>query len=210
MNHFIENQNWRYATKKLDPGRKIPESDFAILKEAIRLSPSSYGLQPYQIVVVESADIREQLRTHAWNQAQVTDASHLIIFANETGFGATQIDNYVEKVAQTRGIEIEKLTGYGDFMKSKLTPLEQNVKSDWTARQTYLALGNLINAAAELRIDVTPMEGFDAHAFNAILQLDSKGLSAAVVAAVGYRHEDDHAQHLKKVRKTEHELFITL
>ncbi len=210
MNHFIENQNWRYATKKYDPTRKISDADFQILKEAIRLSPSSYGLQPYKVLVVETADLREQLKSHAWNQSQITDASHLIVFANETGFGDSQIDRFVSNVAATRGIPIENLAGYGNFMKSKLTPLEASAKNSWTARQAYLALGNLISAAAELRIDVTPMEGFEAEAFDDLLQLNDKGLSAAVVAAVGYRHADDQTQFQKKVRKSEQELFITL
>jgi nitroreductase len=210
MNSFIENQNWRYATKKFDASKKVSAEDLEILKEAIRLSPSSYGLQPYKVVIIENAEIREQLKPVAWGQNQITDASHLIVFANKTQFGDVEIDSYIKSVSQVRGIPVESISGYGDFMKAKITPLEDYVKNTWTSKQTYLALANLISAAAELRIDVTPMEGFEPEAFNEILGLKEKGLNASVIAAIGYRHEEDQTQLYKKVRKTNEELFINL
>jgi nitroreductase len=210
MNSFIENQNWRYATKKFDASKKVSAEDLEILKEAIRLSPSSYGLQPYKVLIIENAEIREQLKPVAWGQNQITDASQLIVFANKTQFGDAEIDSHIEKISQVRGIPVESISGYGDFMKSKITPLEDGVKNTWTSKQTYLALANLISAAAELRIDVTPMEGFESEAFNEILGLKEKGLNASVIAAIGYRHDDDLTQLYKKVRKTNEELFINL
>ncbi len=129
---------------------------------------------------------------------------------NQTNIGDAEIDSYIKSISETRGIAIENLSGYGDFMKSKITNLAQDLKSVWTSKQTYLALGNLLNAAAELKIDVTPMEGFDSDAFNKILGLIEIGLNASVIATIGYRHDDDTTQHYVKVRKSNEELFINL
>lgn len=210
MNNFIENQNWRYATKKFDSSKKISASDLNFLKEAIRLSTSSYGLQLYKVLIIENPEIRAQLLPHAWNQSQVVDASHLIVFANQTHIGDAEIDAYIHNVSQTRAIPIETFIGYSNFMKAQINPLSEDVKNVWTAKQTYLALGNLLNATAELKIDATPMEGFDPIKFNEILGLDKLNLNASLIATIGYRSEDDTTQHLKKVRKSTEELFITI
>ncbi|WP_394758779.1 NAD(P)H-dependent oxidoreductase [Flavobacterium sp.] len=210
MSTFIENQNWRYATKKFDTSKKVSTKDLEILKEAIQLSSSSYGLQLYKIIIVENPEIRAKLQPASWGQSQIVDASHLFIFANQTNVGETEIDSYIQNIAQTRNLPIDALSGYGDFMKGAITPLSEEAKNIWTAKQTYLALGNLLNAAAELKIDVTPMEGFDPKQYNEILGLDKLNLNAAVVAAVGYRHDEDATQHYKKVRKSNKDLFITI
>ncbi|MFV8376632.1 NAD(P)H-dependent oxidoreductase [Flavobacterium sp. LB1P62] len=210
MNTFLENQNWRYATKKFDASKKITAEDLNTLKEAIRLSSSSYGLQPYKVIIVENPELRALIQPAAWGQSQIVDASHLIIFANETNVDNTTIDSYLKNISVTRNTPIEALSGYGDFMKSKISTLETEVKNIWTAKQTYLALGNLLNAAAELKIDTTPMEGFIPTQVNEILGLDKLGLSATLIATLGYRHEEDATQHYKKVRKSNEELFITL
>ena len=210
MSKFIENQNWRYATKKFDATKKVSATDLEILKEAIRLSSSSYGLQLYKIIIVENPEVRSKLQPASWGQTQIVDASHLIVFANQTNIGETEIDSYIENISQTRNLPIDALSGYGDFMKGAITPLSEEAKNIWTAKQTYLALGNLLNAAAELKIDVTPMEGFDPKQYNEILGLDKLNLNASVVAAVGYRHEEDATQHYKKVRKSNENLFITI
>jgi nitroreductase len=210
MNNFLNNQNWRYATKKFDISKKISTDNKNTLKEAIRLSSSSYGLQPYKIIIVENPKLREKLQPAAWGQSQIVEASHLLIFANDTNIGDDAIDVYLNSISATRQIPIEALTGYGDFMKSKISTLEPAVKDVWTSKQTYLALGNLLNAAAELKIDVTPMEGFDPTQVNEILGLDKLNLNASLIATIGYRHEEDATQHQKKVRKSQEELFITL
>lgn len=210
MSTFIKNQNWRYATKKFDTTKKISAEDLSTLKEAIRLSTSSYGLQPYKVLIVENPELRSQLQQAAWGQSQVVDASHLIIFANETNFGEAGIDNYFQNVSETREVPVESMKAYMDFMKSTITSLPEEARNIWTAKQTYLALGNLLNAAAELKIDVTPMEGFAPDKVNEILGLEVLGLNASVMATIGYRHEEDATQHYKKVRKSNNELFITL
>ncbi|MFC6877108.1 NAD(P)H-dependent oxidoreductase [Flavobacterium myungsuense] len=210
MNTFLENQNWRYATKKFDSTKKISTEDFNTLKEAIRLSSSSYGMQPYKIIMVENPEVRAQLQPAAWGQSQIVDASHLLVFANITNFGNDDIDSVLNVFTSERGLPENALDGYGGFIKSKIATLSEEVKNVWTAKQTYLALGNLLNAAAELKIDVTPMEGFDPTAVNEILGLEKLGLNASLLATIGYRHEEDETQHYKKVRKSTEELFITL
>ena len=210
MSTFLENQNWRYATKKFDPTKKIATEDLNFLKEAIRLSTSSFGLQLYKVIIIENSELKAKLLPAAYGQTQITDASHVIVFANQTVVSDSDVDGYIKNVSETRGTPIDALSGFGDYMKSAINPIPADMKVIWTAKQTYLALGNLLNAAAELKIDVTPMEGFDAKKFNEILGLDALNLNAAIIATVGYRHEEDATQHYKKVRKSNEELFITL
>ena len=210
MNTFLDHQNWRYATKKFDSSKKISNQDLELLLEAIRLSSSSYGLQPYKILIIENQDLRAKIQQAAWGQSQVVDASHLLIFANQTDISDAQIDAFIENTSKTRGVEIESLAGYQGFMKSKINELSADAKNIWNSKQTYLALANLLNAAAELKIDVTPMEGFSPADVNEILGLKELGLNASLLAPIGYRHSEDATQHYKKVRKSKEELFITI
>ncbi len=210
MKTFIENQNWRYATKKFDTTKKISDEDLNILKEAIRLSSSSYGLQPYKIIIVENPELREKLKPASWGQTQVTDASHIIVFANETSISEDYIDQYLQNICAIRNLPKDAMNGYGAYMKSKVLKLNSEELNIWTSKQTYLALGNLLNAAAELQIDATPMEGFVPEQVNEILGLNALGLNASLMATIGYRDKEDSNQFNKKVRKSNEELFITL
>ena len=210
MNTFLDHQNWRYATKKFDSTKKISTEDLNILKEAIRLSSSSYGLQLYKVFIIENPELRAKIQPAAWGQSQIVDASQLMVFANITNFGEKEIDAYFQNLIETRRIPMEAVQGYADFMKSKVTTLSEDARNTWTAKQTYIALSNLLNAAAELNIDVTPMEGFESEKVNEILGLDKLGLNASLIATVGYRHEEDATQHYVKVRKSNEELFINL
>lgn len=210
MSTFLENQNWRYATKKFDATKKITDADIAFLKEAIRLSTSSYGLQPYRVFIVENPELRAELVAASYGQAQVADASHLLVFANELNFGEAGIDQLATTICKTRELPLEAIQGYVDYMKGNITGLPEEVRNIWTAKQTYLALGNLLNIAAELKIDATPMEGFVPAQVNEILGLDKLGLNATLIATLGYRHDEDATQHYKKVRKSNEDLFITL
>jgi nitroreductase len=210
MSDFITNQKWRYATKKFDASKKISSEDLETLKEAIQLSTSSYGLQPYKIFIIENPELRAKIQPAAWGQSQIVDASQLLVFANITNFGETEIDSYINLMAETRGITVESVKGYADFMKMKITVLPEEQRNVWTSKQTYLALANLMNAAAELKIDVTPMEGFEPEKVNEILGLPELGLHASLLATIGYRHEEDATQHYAKVRKPKNELFINL
>jgi len=210
MSNLLESLNWRYATKKFDASKKISDTDFNTIKEAIRLSASSYGLQPFKVLVIESPELRAKLQPAAWGQSQIVDASHLIVFANETNFGDAEIDAYGRNLVETRGIPSESIQGYVDFMKSKISTLPLEARDSWTSKQAYIALGTLLYVAAELKIDATPMEGFEAEKVNEILGLDKLGLNASLIATLGYRHEDDATQHFKKVRKSNEEFFINL
>jgi nitroreductase len=210
MSNFITNANWRYATKKFDTTKKVSKEDLETLKEAIRLSASSFGLQPYRVLIIENPELRAKLQPAAWGQSQIVDASQLIVFANITNFGETEIDVCLANTTKTRGLPADALKGYGDFMKSKIVILPEDVRNTWASKQTYLALGNLMNAASELKIDVTPMEGFEPAQVNEILGLGKLVLNATLLATIGYRHEEDATQHYTKVRKSNEELFINL
>lgn len=210
MNSYIKQLNWRYATKQFDSSKKISEQDLKTLKEAIKLSASSYGLQPYKVLIIEDKNIREKLKAASWNQPQITDASHMIVLANMTKADDQLVDNYIDNVSDTRGISKDNLEGYSNMMKSNVVALPDEIKEHWTAKQAYIALGNLLSAAAFLEIDACPMEGFDSNAYNDILGLDKNNLNAAVVITLGYRAQEDQTQHYKKVRKPENELFSTI
>ncbi len=210
MSNFITNANWRYATKKFDTTKKVSKEDLETLKEAIRLSASSFGLQPYRVLIIDNPELRAKLQPAAWGQSQIVDASQLIVFANITNFGETEIDLSIANTTKTRGLPADALKGYGDFMKSKIVALPEDVRNTWASKQTYLALGNLMNAASELKIDVTPMEGFEPAQVNEILGLGKLGLNATLLATIGYRHKEDATQHYAKVRKSNEELFINL
>ena len=210
MDNTLEIRKWRYATKKFDSAKKVSDNDLETLLEATRLSASSYGLQPYHIYIVSDQEIKEQLRPASWGQSQITDASHLIIFTNPTDFDENLVDDYLTNVSETRNIPQEGLKGYGDFMKSTLLNLPAETKGNWSIRQIYLALGNAMQAAAELKIDTCAMEGFEPEKYNKVLGLNEKNQNAAVVLAIGFRSEEDETQHQAKVRKSKEELFTYL
>ncbi|OIQ30793.1 MAG: NAD(P)H-dependent oxidoreductase [Bacteroidetes bacterium MedPE-SWsnd-G2] len=210
MKTIIDQLNWRYATKKFDADKRISHSDLEILKQAIQLSPSSYGLQPYKVLIIEDKAIRKQLTPVSWGQTQIEDASHLMVIANRTNFDDQLIDGYLSTVSEVRNLKLEQLKGYSDFMKTKLLPLSNETKNNWTARQAYIALGNLLTAAAVLNIDACPIEGFEPEAYNDILDLNSKNLNAVLVIPIGYRHSEDETQHYPKVRRPQSELFETI
>lgn len=204
---IVENLKWRYATKKFDSSKKISESDLNTIKEAISLTATSYGLESYKVLVVENPEIREQLKPASWGQTQVTDASHLLVFCGFNEVTPAHIDAMLTLKSETQGVAMEHLAGYGDFMKSTIGAFPEEAIKVWTAKQTYIALGNAMAACAELHIDSCPMEGFDATQYNEILGLDAKGLHAAVVLPIGYRSQEDQTQHGKKVRKPLNEMF---
>lgn len=208
MSITIENLKWRYATKKFDSSRTISDEDFEILKKAMQLTASSYGLQPYKILNIEDKGTRKKLREVSWNQPQIEDASHMIVLANITDFGDELVDDYFENVINTRNVTKEDIEDYANTIKSTIGQLSQEQKANWTAKQAYIVVGNLLSAAAQLRIDACPMEGFQNEEYNKILDLNSKNLNAAVVVTLGYRSEEDATQHHKKVRKPENQLFI--
>ncbi|MEC8831245.1 MAG: NAD(P)H-dependent oxidoreductase [Bacteroidota bacterium] len=204
---LLENMKWRYATKKFDPSKSINQEDLDKLKQAVQLSVSSYGLQLYKVLIIKNDELKQQLKEAAWDQSQLTDAPHIFVFCNYTERKNEHIDDYIQATSETQDTPLEKLEGYGNLIKESLSAKSDAAWQNWSEKQTYLALSNLLTACAELKIDSCPMEGFEQDKFNAILGLDQKGLNAAVIAPVGYRSADDHTQFRKKVRKTKEVLF---
>jgi nitroreductase len=211
MKEIIEKLNWRYATKKYNKAKKVSSDNIQLLKNAMQLAASSFGLQPYRILLIEDADVRAKLLSASYNQAQVTDASHLFVFAIENIVDDAYVDAYFENLSKTRDLKIVgDILNYKGFVSGSMNRFSIEQKKAWATNQAYLALGNLLFSAALLEIDVTPMEGFIAKQYDEILGLDKKGISTVVIAAVGYRHEEDFFQHFKKVRKPEAQLFETI
>lgn len=204
---YLESLQWRYATKKFDSSKKLSEDDLNELLESIRLSASSYGLQPYEVLVITDEDIREKLKAAAWNQSQVAEASHLIVFANYAKITEEHVDAYMENIAETRNVSRGDLQGLEDMIKSTTLSRPQEDLQVWGSKQTYIALGNLLSAAANMLIDTCPMEGFDNAKFDEILNLKEKNLQSSVIIPVGYRSEDDSYKDLEKVRKSKSDLF---
>jgi nitroreductase len=198
---LLQSLNWRYATKKFDPARKISDADWNTLAESLRLSPSSYGLQPWKFILVRDPKLREELRAVAWNQSQVTDASHFVVLTYHKSLGEGAIDKHLNRVSEVSGAPIAGLKGYRDMMLGDLVkgPRSQVIDA-WSQRQVYIAMGFLMEAAALLKIDTCAMEGFDPSAFDRILKLEGTGYAAVAAVALGYRHADDGNAKMKKVR----------
>jgi nitroreductase/dihydropteridine reductase len=204
---FIEDQKWRYATKKFDATKKISNKDLDVLKESIQLAATSYGLQLFKVLIVENKQKRDLLQPASWGQSQIVDASHLMVFCNFTEVTEEHLNHYAGIKANASNIPVESLSGYMQFIQSTLEERTPEQIDTWTAKQTYIGLANLMNAAAELHIDTCPMEGFDASKYDEILGLSDKGLAAAVVCPVGYRSEEDTTKDAPKVRKSLEDLF---
>jgi nitroreductase / dihydropteridine reductase len=200
MNPFINALNWRYATKQYDTTKKLTAAQVDSLIEASRLAPSSYGLQPIKLFMVTNPAIRAKLRAAAWGQSAITEASHLFVFAVPTSMTEKDADEFIALVAKVRGMDISALKGYSDMIKAAITPRTPAQRTEWAARQAYIALGMLLSSAALQEIDTTPMEGFDPKQFDEILGLGKLGLTSVVLAAAGFRDSKDAYIGMKKVR----------
>ncbi len=208
---LINALNWRYSTKAFDPTRKIPAETWTAIEDSLVLSASSFGLQPYQFIIVKDPAIRAKLVPHAWGQKQIVDASHLVVFASRTSVTEAEIDELVQLTSSTRNVPAEALAGYRGMMTGIL--LADSFKAfapHWTARQAYIALGSLLTHAALLGIDACPMEGFVPAEFDKILGLTEQGLTAAVACPLGYRAADDKYAGLAKVRFAKADLVKTV
>lgn len=206
--HFIESLKWRYATKSFDTSKKVSAEDIATLKESINLTATSYGLQPFRVMVIDDPALKTKLRAASWNQAQLEESSHVFVFASKLEMTPDYVDDFIQRISDTRGIPQDALSGYGDVIKGSLVDKGVEKIKDWNRRQAYIALGTLMAAAAELRIDACPMEGFDAAQYDELLGLKEKGLTAAVIAPVGYRSAEDKTQHAAKVRLPLEDMFL--
>jgi nitroreductase len=203
MNHsdIKEALKWRYATKKFDASKKIPAADWKVLAESLQMAPSSYGLQPWQFLVVENPELREKLKAASWNQSQVTDSSHYVVLVYKEKLDTEHIQKHINNVADARGVSHESLDGFKNMMVENLVngPRAQTIDV-WAQRQTYIAMGFLMETAALMKIDACPMEGLDPAAYDKILGLEGSGWKTVATVALGYRSADDAYQNLKKVR----------
>jgi nitroreductase / dihydropteridine reductase len=202
MNSEIINElTWRYATKKFDHSKKISSADLNTLLNVLRYTPSSYGMQPLKFMVVTNPEVRLKLQNASFNQSQVTEASHLIVICAQIETSPNHIDEMTELMSTTRSIEIEKLQGFNNYVKGALKNLSEQEMLLWNSKQAYIALGMFLSNCARLRIDSTPMEGFEPDKYDETLGLTQKGLKAVLVCPIGYRSEEDHYSRLEKVRK---------
>jgi len=193
--------HWRYATKKFDPSRTIPESTWAALEEALILSPSTFGIQPWKFIVVTDKATREKLSAVSWGQTQPIDCSHYVVFAGRKNLGATDIDHYMARTAEVRGVTKESLKHYAHVIASSTDKARQAGYLDtWMSRQVYIALGQFMASAALLGVDTCPMEGFDPPKYDEILGLTAMGYTALCAGAAGYRAADDKYATTPKVR----------
>ena len=206
--NIIEKLGWRYATKKFNSGLNVSDSKMDILKQAIQFAPTSYGLQPFQVVFVKNPEVREKLKSASWGQSQITDSSVLAIFTRKKDINESEVDSFIKNIMNTRGVPKERLTQYEAMMKGTINSLDENQKSSWIDKQIYIALGFLLNTAAVIDVDACPMEGFDRAQYDEILGLNDT--TSVVVCALGYRDETDDYQNYKKVRKTQDELFVNI
>ena len=209
-NTTIKQLNWRYATKKFDNTKKLSKEQEHVLHEALRLSASSFGIQPWMFVVVKDHKLREELRKHAWGQAQITDASEIIVLCAIKDMTDDNIEKYVKRTAEVKNIPIESLHDFKNMMLSSIQGRSSEDLLQWNAKQIYIALGTLLTAAAIEHIDACPMEGFDKKKFDEVLELNKYGITAQVVCALGFRSEDDPAAQAKKVRFEAKDVFIEL
>jgi nitroreductase len=191
---------WRYATKKFDASRKIAPELWAKLEEAPTLSPSSYGLQPWKFVVVTDPEVRKQLHAVSWNQPQILDASHLVVFAAKNPPTPADVERYMARTAQVRGVEPTSLDAYKQRILGTLSNMNEKAAHEWAARQCYIALGVFLSACALAGVDACPMEGFQPAKYDEILGLKEKGFGSVVIATAGYRLPTDPAAANAKVR----------
>ncbi len=193
--------NWRYATKQFDPDRKISDQDWTALEEALRLSPSSGGLQPWKFIVVTDPAMRARLLPASYGQPQITNASHLVVFTAKKNFGEADVESLIKHTAATRGVSVESLAAFrGMLVGGIVKSMDEPARDAWARNQAYIALGNLLTSAALLGIDACPMEGFDRAQYDAILGLSSQGYGSAVIATFGYRAATDPYASAAKVR----------
>jgi len=205
--NIIEALDWRYATKKFDPNRKISESEMDILLNSLRLSPSSMGLQPYAFFQVNDSDKRKKLREHSFNQSQITEASEMIVFASKTKITREEIERFAQLNADIRKKNSDSENRQAQRLSTYVDNFESEALFNWTSRQAYIAMGMLLASAAQLKIDSCPMEGIEGREYDRILDLEPLNLRTISVVTLGYRSKEDSYQWEPKVRKPLNDLI---
>jgi nitroreductase len=209
MSVLLQKLQWRYATKKMNPSKVVPQEKVDRIVEAARLAPTSSGLQPFEIIVVTNKEVREQIKPKAWGQAQITDGSHLLVFAAWDNYTAERINMMFDLTNAQRGTTNEGWEKYRQMLLTNYPARDAQINFEHAARQAYIGLGAAVIAAAFEEVDATPMEGFDPAALDEILNLSARGLRSVAILPLGYREEDkDWLVNLKKVRRPR-EQFVT-
>lgn len=198
---LLDALNWRYATKKFDPTRKIPAETWAALEQALVLAPSSFGLQPWRFIVVNSPELRTKLLSASWGQSQVIDASHLVVLLVRKDIDTLHVDRYMARTAELHGKTIESLDPFKNVINRSLDSARETGRLDtWQTHQIYIALGQFMASAALLGVDTCPMEGIKSADYDEILGLTDSGWASVCVCPAGYRAADDKYAHVPKVR----------
>lgn len=199
--YLFDISQFRYAVKKFDTNKKVSDSDWKLLEETLRLSPSSYGLQPWKFLIVQNPELRQKLKAASWNQTQVTDCSHYVVFTTLKKVTENYVKKFIDSTAEVRKIPADTLKGYNDMMVGDLIKGPRSeVINHWAQRQSYIAMGNLMNTAAFMHIDTCPLEGLDPAQYDQILGLTGSGYGTVCAVAVGYRHAEDAYAKATKVR----------
>jgi nitroreductase len=207
---LLDAMNWRYAAKRMN-GQTIPEEKLNTILEAIRLSASSVGLQPYNVIVTNSHELKGKIHELACPQPQIVESSHILIFAVWTSVEAEQIDKYIQLIADTRNTTTEALSPFADSIKGSLLTRTAEQRYNWAARQSYIGLGSALIAAAVEKVDATPMEGFNGPALDELLDLPAKGLKSVAILALGYRDaENDFLAKAPKIRRPAEDFFLEI
>jgi nitroreductase len=205
---LLDSLKWRYAVKRMN-GNKIPEATMNTILEATKLAPSSFGLTPYNIIVIENEETRKKLQPHFYNQPQVGESSALVIFATWNSITEKEVAEYMQEIAEERGVPVESLNDFASYINGSIKNLTAEQLQIWAAKQTYIALGFTLVAAATEEIDATPMEGFKPDAVDEALGLKELGLHSAVAVTLGYRDAaNDYLSGAKKVRRASEKLII--
>jgi nitroreductase len=200
---LLHDLHWRYATKVFDPAKKIPAEVWSALEQALVLTPTSYGLQPYQFLVVQDTAKRAALLPHSWGQKQVVDCSHFVVFTARTEMKEADVAKLIARISSVRGVPAETMTPYWNMMISDVVNGPRGKTAhEWAARQVYIALGNLMTCAAVLGVDACPMEGLVPAEYDQVLGLNGTGYKTVVACALGYRADSDKYARLPKVRYT--------
>lgn len=208
MSTIIDALQWRYATKSFLQGRSVSDADIETLKTAVNLTATSFGLQPFRLLVVNDDETKQKLREASYGQAQLTESSHVFVFAAKKEMSPEYIENFIRLMASERGIPYDKLEGYADYIKGSVAGQDPEFIENWNKRQAYIGLGTLLAAAAELKVDACPMEGFEAAKYDELLGLTDRGLTATVVVPVGFRSPEDKTADAVKVRLPLEEFVI--
>jgi nitroreductase len=207
----LEQLRWRYATKKFDPGRTIPEEDWEALSEALILTPSSFGLQPWKFWVVTNPEVKLKLLPLSYKQTQVVDASHVVVLTARKDLSAEDVDRYLARVSEIRSVAVENLAGFRKVMLGALVPPPPGFDiNDWAAKQCYIALGNFMTAAALMGIDTCPMEGIEPAKYDALLGIGEQGYATVVACVAGYRAADDKYAITPKVRFASADVIVNV